>query len=214
MLTRLLLALTVLVPTIAACQEKDTRQAPPVAPDAKLEGGLRIATFAGGCFWCMEGPFEKLTGVVSVTSGFTDGAELNPTYSQVSSGTTGHTEAIQVVFDPQKITYAQLVDVFWHNIDPTVENRQFCDGGTQYRTGLYVHDAEQRAVAEASLVKVKAQIKDPVVTPIKPAATFYPAENYHQDFYKTHPEHYLSYRTGCGRDARLQAIWGAAAGAH
>ena len=139
MLTRTLLALTLLLPV--ACQAKDLTQAPPVPPDTKLAGGLQLATFAGGCFWCMEGPFEKLEGVVSVVSGFTDGPEPNPTYSQVSSGTTGHTEAIQVTFDPSKISYEKLVETFWHNIDPHTANRQFCDGGTQYRTGLFVHDA-------------------------------------------------------------------------
>ncbi|MEZ4468109.1 MAG: peptide-methionine (S)-S-oxide reductase MsrA [bacterium] len=209
MLTRALIALALVFPV--ACQAKDLTQAPPVPPDAKLEGGLQLATFAGGCFWCMEGPFEKLDGVIAVVSGFTDGPEPNPTYSQVSSGTTGHTEAIQVTFDPKKISYEKLVETFWHNIDPPVENRQFCDGGTQYRTGLFVHDAAQRVVAEASLAKVKAQLKAPIVTPIKAATTFYPAENYHQDFYKTNPDHYQRYRLGCGRDARLREIWGEAA---
>jgi peptide-methionine (S)-S-oxide reductase len=209
----LLITLAVLL-CAAACQAKDTSQAPPVTADTKLAAGHQLATFAGGCFWCMEGPFEKLEGVISVVSGYTDGPEVNPTYALVSSGDSGHTEAIQVVFDPQKISYEKLVEVFWRNIDPTVQNRQFCDVGTQYRTGLYVHDEAQKKIAEASLEKVKAKLSAPVLTPIKPAVTFYPAEAYHQDFYKTNKDHYERYRFGCGRDARLREIWGSTAGGH
>ncbi|MFN3201332.1 MAG: peptide-methionine (S)-S-oxide reductase MsrA [Bradymonadia bacterium] len=176
--------------------------------------GMEIATFAGGCFWCMEGPFDAIEGVQETLSGYTDGHKLNPTYKEVSAGYTGHTEAIRVIFDPKKVTYAQLVEIFWHNIDPTTENRQFCDAGTQYRTGIYYHSAEQKRIAEASKAKLVAAKTLPgaVVTPVKAANPFYAAEDYHQDFYKKNPTHYQRYRRGCGRDARLKELWGESAG--
>jgi peptide-methionine (S)-S-oxide reductase len=176
--------------------------------------GHAVATFAGGCFWCMEPPYEKLPGVDAVISGYTGGTKANPTYEEVSSGATGHAEAVQVVYDPKKITYEQLLDVFWHNVDPTVKDRQFCDGGTQYRTSIFFHDAAQRQAAEASKAALAKSrpFKQEIVTPIVMASTFYPAEDYHQDYYKKNPVRYQIYRSGCGRDARLKELWGDKAG--
>jgi peptide-methionine (S)-S-oxide reductase len=173
---------------------------------------LARATFAGGCFWCMEPPFEKLAGVVSVTSGYTGGQKPNPTYEEVSAGATGHAETVEVVYDPQKVSYAQLLDVFWHNVDPTQADGQFCDHGRQYRTAIFTHDEEQRRLAEESKKQLQARLPKPVVTEIVPASRFYPAEEYHQDFYKRNPVRYYSYRAGCGRDRRLKELWGEAAG--
>jgi peptide-methionine (S)-S-oxide reductase len=170
------------------------------------------ATFAGGCFWCMVEPFEKLPGVVSVTSGYTGGSRVNPTYEEVSSGTTGHAESIQVVYDSSKITYERLLDVFWHNVDPLTPNAQFCDHGRQYRTAIFFHDEAQRRAAEESKRRVEAELHKTVVTEITPASVFYRAEEYHQDYYKKDPVRYHQYRQGCGRDRRLQELWGAAAG--
>ncbi|MCP3960067.1 MAG: peptide-methionine (S)-S-oxide reductase MsrA [bacterium] len=177
------------------------------ATSAKTEG-LSKATFAGGCFWCMEPPFDKLDGVHSTTSGYTAGEQKNPTYRQVSAGVTGHTEAVQILFDPEKISYAELVDVFWRNIDPLAVDRQFCDGGTQYRTGIYYHDEEQQRLAEETRAEVAKRFDQPIATEIEAAAEFYPAEDYHQDYYKKNPVRYKMYRTGCGRDRRLQELWG------
>jgi peptide-methionine (S)-S-oxide reductase len=172
---------------------------------------LAKATFAGGCFWCMEPPFDKLDGVVSTTSGYTGGQTRNPTYEQVSSGRTGHAEAVEIVYDPRKITYAQLLDVFWRNIDPLTANAQFCDVGTQYRSGIFAHDATQRRLAEESRRAVEQRLRKPVVTEIAEAATFWPAEDYHQDYYRKNPVRYKLYRTYCGRDRRLEEVWGPAA---
>ncbi len=181
---------------------------------AAARAGMARATFAGGCFWCMEPPFEKLPGVVSVTSGYTGGPEKNPTYEQVSNHRTGHTEAVEIVFDPKVVTYQRLLEVFWHNIDPTTDDRQFCDVGRQYRTGIFVHDAEQRRLAEESkrAVEKSKAFAEPVLTPVENAGPFYVAEEYHQDFYKKSPVRYYSYRAGCGRDRRLKELWGDAAG--
>ena len=169
------------------------------------------ATFAGGCFWCMVHPFDQLPGVISVTSGYTGGTRQKPTYEEVSSGGTGHAESVDVVYDPSKITYQKLLDVFWHNIDPLARDYQFCDHGTQYRSAIFVHDEAQRKAAEASKAEVQKRFKQPVVTEITPASTFWPAEAYHQDYYKKNPLRYNFYRTSCGRDARLKQLWGAAA---
>jgi peptide-methionine (S)-S-oxide reductase len=171
---------------------------------------LARATFAGGCFWCMEPPFDKLDGVVSTTSGYTGGRTLNPTYEQVSAGTTGHTEAVEIVYDPRKITYSQLVEVFWRNIDPLTANAQFCDVGSQYRAAIFVHDETQRRLAEESKAAVARRLQKPVVTEIVTTSKFWPAEDYHQDYYKKNPIRYNVYRAGCGRDQRLEAIWGPA----
>jgi peptide-methionine (S)-S-oxide reductase len=172
------------------------------------------ATFAGGCFWCMEPPFTGLAGVVSVTSGYTGGQKKNPTYEEVSSGTTGHAESIQVIYDPAKISYARLLDVFWHNIDPLARDAQFCDHGTQYRSAIFYHDESQRKAAEDSKRALEQQPRfaGKVATQIVPASTFYPAEEYHQHFYRKNPARYHEYRAGCGRDRRLQELWGPGAG--
>lgn len=169
-----------------------------------------VATFAGGCFWCMEPPFDKLDGVLSTTSGYTGGQKINPTYKQVSAGTTGHLEAVQVVYDPARVSFEKLVDVFWHNIDPTTPDRQFCDRGQQYGSALFYHDAGQEKVARASLAALKKDkpFKADIVTPIRKAETFYPAEDYHQDYYKKNPIRYKFYRYSCGRDNRLDKLWG------
>jgi peptide-methionine (S)-S-oxide reductase len=170
------------------------------------------ATFAGGCFWCMEPPFDKLDGVVSTTSGYTGGHKANPTYAEVSAGTTGHAEAVEIVYDPRKVTYARLLEVFWRNVDPTTPDRQFCDVGSQYRAAIFFHDETQRRLAEESKQVVAQRLQQPVVTQVVPAVTFYVAEEYHQDFYKKNPIRYKFYRTGCGRDRRLEQLWGKAAG--
>ena len=175
---------------------------------------LEKATFAGGCFWCMVPPFEGLDGVVSVTSGYTGGQKKDPTYEEVSSGTTGHAESVQIVYDPAKIGYAKLLDVFWHNIDPTVKDRQFCDVGEQYRTAIFYHNEEQKKLAENSKKAVEGELGGVVYTQIVPASEFYKAEDYHQDYYKKNPVRYKFYRWNCGRDQRLQEIWGSKAGAH
>jgi peptide-methionine (S)-S-oxide reductase len=173
-----------------------------------------VATFAGGCFWCMEPPYDKIPGVISTTSGYMGGKKRYPTYEEVSAGFTGHTEVVQVAYDPSKVSYEQLLEVFWRNIDPTVKDKQFCDEGSQYRTAIFVHDDGQLKAAEASkaaLEKTKP-FKDPIVTPIQLAGEFWAAEDYHQDYYIKNPVRYSYYRTGCGRDARLKQLWGAAAG--
>ena len=172
--------------------------------------GLAKATFAGGCFWCMEPPFDKLDGVVSTTSGYIGGHMANPTYEQVSAGKTGHTEAVEIVYDPRKVTYAQLLDVFWRNIDPLTANAQFCDTGSQYRSGIFAHDETQRKLAEDSKGVVAARLRKPIVTEIVAASTFWPAEDYHQDYYKKNPIRYKYYRSSCGRDRRLEELWGPA----
>jgi peptide-methionine (S)-S-oxide reductase len=174
------------------------------------------AIFAGGCFWCEETAFEGVPGVISVTSGYTGGQKKNPTYEEVSSGGTGHAESVEVVYDPSKISYQKLLEIFWHNVDPFQANGQFCDLGNQYRSAIFYRDDAQRAAAEASKRKLEEEprFRGKIVTQIVPASTFYPAEDYHQDFYKKNPVRYHSYRAGCGRDARLKAIWGEAAGGH
>jgi peptide-methionine (S)-S-oxide reductase len=176
--------------------------------------GQAIATFAGGCFWCMEPPFEALPGVVSVTAGYTGGQKKDPTYEEVSAGSTGHAEAVEIVYDPEKVGFDALLDVFWHNIDPTLADRQFCDVGSQYRSAIFVHDPAQRNLAERSLAEVQKKLGVPVKTQIVDAGRFYRAEEYHQDYYKKNPVRYRYYRWGCGRDARLQEIWGKDAPAH
>ena len=177
-------------------------------------GGLQKATFAGGCFWCMEHPFDEIPGVVSVTSGYTGGHKKNPTYEEVSAGGTGHAESVQILFDPAKVGYEKLLEVFWHNIDPTVKDRQFCDAGHQYRSAIFYHTEEQRRLAllsKESLEKNKP-FSGPIVTEIVVAEEFYPAEEYHQHYYRKNPIRYRFYRTTCGRDARLKELWGKDAG--
>lgn len=173
------------------------------------------AIFAGGCFWCMEHPFDELEGVVSTTSGYTGGAQVDPTYNQVSAGGTGHVEAVQVIYDPAIVTYDTLLQTFWHNIDPVDDRGQFCDKGSQYRAKIFVDGDEQRQLAEASRQALSAEPQfqaTPIVTTIETAQPFYPAEDYHQNYYLTHPVRYNFYRTSCGRDRRLAEVWGEAAG--
>jgi peptide-methionine (S)-S-oxide reductase len=168
------------------------------------------ATFAGGCFWCMEPPFDKLDGVVSTTSGYIGGTKANPTYREVSDGVTGHAEAVEIVYDPAKISYEKLLAVFWHNIDPTVKDRQFCDNGSQYRSAIFYHDEQQKKAAQtakAALMKSRP-FKGDIVTEVTAASTFYPAEDYHQDYYVKNPVKYKFYRFNCGRDSRLKELWG------
>ena len=169
------------------------------------------AIFAGGCFWCMEGPFDKLPGVISVTSGYTGGPVRNPSYEQVSGGGTGHRESVEIIFDPTKITYAKLLDVFWHNVDPLDNGGQFCDKGPQYRSGIFYRDETQRKLAEESKAAVEKKLGR-VATDILPASNFWAAEAYHQHYYKRNPVRYHFYRFNCGRDQRLKQIWGDAAG--
>jgi peptide-methionine (S)-S-oxide reductase len=167
-----------------------------------------IATFAGGCFWCVESDFDKVDGVISTTSGYTGGHTANPSYEQMSHGGTGHAEAVEIAYDPAKVSYKKLLDVFWHNIDPLAKDRQFCDHGDQYRSAIFYHDEEQRALAEASKAAVAKRFEQPVATQIVPAGAFYKAEEYHQDYYKKNPIRYKFYRFNCGRDARLEELWG------
>jgi peptide-methionine (S)-S-oxide reductase len=171
---------------------------------------LATATFAGGCFWCMEPPYDELEGVISTTSGYTGGQKKGPTYEEVSSGRTGHAEAVEIVYDPDKITYAELLRIFWRNIDPTTPDRQFCDKGNQYRSAVFYHNDEQKHLAEESrrTIERTKSFQDPIVTEIVQAGTFYPAEEYHQDFYQKNPVRFKLYKFACGRDQRLKELWG------
>jgi peptide-methionine (S)-S-oxide reductase len=169
-----------------------------------------VATFAGGCFWCMEPVFDALDGVLSTTSGYTGGSLRDPSYEEVSRGVTGHTEAIQIRWDPSRVRYEQLLEVYWRNIDPTVENRQFCDRGSQYRTAIFYHDEAQRSAAERSKAELERSgtLAVAIATEIVPAGPFYAAEDYHQDYYLKNPLRYQRYHDACGRDERLQELWG------
>jgi len=168
-----------------------------------------LATFAGGCFWCVESDFDKVPGVISTTSGYTGGKLDNPTYSQVSAGGTGHAEAVEIAYDPAKVSYQKLLDVFWRNHDPLAKDRQFCDRGDQYRPAIFYHDDEQRKLAEASKKAVQEKLAPRVVqTEIVKAGKFYKAEDYHQDYYEKNPVRYKFYRFNCGRDQRLEELWG------
>ena len=211
----LLLAASVLALSLACGPARgngETAEAPATA--AANGEDLERATFAGGCFWCMEAPFDELDGVASTTSGYTGGQVDDPSYEQVSAGGTGHAEAVQVLYDPAKVSYEELLRVFWRNVDPTDAGGQFCDRGNQYRTGIFVRSDDQRRLAEASKREVEARLEQPIVTPIETAGAFYPAEEYHQDFYDKNPIRYNVYRTGCGRDRRLEALWGDEANGH
>jgi peptide-methionine (S)-S-oxide reductase len=174
---------------------------------ATTSRGLQKATLAAGCFWCVEADFDKVKGVVETISGYTGGRVRNPTYEQVSSGGTGHTEAVEILFDPRVVTYEQLLDHYWRNVDPFAANRQFCDVGAQYRPEIFVHDPAQRAAAESSKQRIQQRFQQPIVVKITDAGPFYRAEAYHQDYYKTHSVQYRYYRWRCGRDARLEDIW-------
>jgi peptide-methionine (S)-S-oxide reductase len=181
-----------------------------LAASTALAQTTEEATFAAGCFWCSEEAFEKVPGVVGVVSGYTGGSKQNPTYKEVSAGSTGHTEAVQVQYDPSKVSYETLLATFWINHDPTVKDRQFCDVGSQYRPSIFTHSAEQKRLAEASRAywEKNKPFKEPIVTPIEAAGQFWPAEDYHQDFYKKSPVRYKVYTSGCGRYTRLDQLWG------
>lgn len=182
-----------------------------LAPHTMAQQPARVETaiFAGGCFWCVEADFEKLPGVVDAESGYTGGQVKNPTYEQVSHGGTGHVESVLLRYDPAKVSYAQLLDYFWHHIDPTVKDRQFCDGGNQYRSAIFYQNESQRLAAEASKAELEKSGRfAQIYTEILPASTFYPAEEYHQDYYKKNPLRYSFYRSRCGRDARVAEVWG------
>ena len=174
------------------------------------EDGHAVATFAGGCFWCMEPPYDKLDGVLATTSGYVGGDKVDPTYQEVSAGGTGHAEAVQVTYDPSRVSYETLLDVFWRNVDPLDAGGQFCDRGDQYRTAIFVHDEEQRQLAEKSkqALEDSGRFEQPIVTEIVAAGPFYPAEDYHQDYYEKNPLRYKFYRWNCGRDQRLAEVWG------
>jgi peptide-methionine (S)-S-oxide reductase len=184
--------------------------ATPFASATDPAPGTAVATFAGGCFWCMEPPFDKLDGVLSTTSGYTGGSKENPAYKEVSRGGTGHTEAVQVIYDPKRVSYERLLEVYWHNIDPTSAEGQFCDRGNQYRSEIFYHDEEQKRLAGRSKAALEETrpFKEPVVTKITAASVFWPAEDYHQDYYQKNPVRYKFYRYGCGRDERLEELWG------
>jgi peptide-methionine (S)-S-oxide reductase len=172
--------------------------------------GLAVATFAAGCFWCVEPPYDKTEGVVSTTSGYTGGKLAGATYRQVGAGNTGHTEGVRVVYDPKKVSYDKLLEIFWKNVDPLDAGGQFCDRGSPYRPAIFVHDEEQKRIAEASKAALAAsgRFKQPIVVPVEPAREFWVAEDYHQDYYQRNPTKYAYYRWGCGRDARLEQLWG------
>ena len=206
-------AAAVLAVSLAACKaegnSKSVGNTKPGANQATSES-TKIATFAGGCFWCMEPPFDKVDGVISTISGYTGGRTENPTYEEVSSGTTGHAESVQITYDPSRVSYEKLLEVYWHNIDPLVRDRQFCDVGEQYRSAIFYHDEEQKRLAEASKEELEksGRFKEPIATQIVAATAFYPAEEYHQDYYKKNPIRYKFYRYNCGRDQRLMELWG------
>jgi peptide-methionine (S)-S-oxide reductase len=201
MKTLLIAAFAAAACSVAGAQTQPTGAAP---------AGLAKATFAGGCFWCVESDFDKVPGVVSTTSGYIGGRVANPTYEQVAAKGTGHAEAVEIVFDPKRVSYAQLVDYFWRTIDPTTKDRQFCDAGSPYRTAIFVHDAAQLAAANASRAALEKSkpFKEPIVTEVVMAGPFYAAEDYHQDYYQKNPLRYKYYRNGCGRDARITQLWG------
>ncbi|MDQ6733388.1 MAG: peptide-methionine (S)-S-oxide reductase MsrA [Nitrospirota bacterium] len=181
-----------------------------LADSAPNSGRLETATFAGGCFWCLEEALDKVDGVVSTTSGYTGGQKTIPTYEEVSAGGTGHAESVQVMYDPQKVNYTKLLDTFWHNIDPTTPDQQFCDKGHQYRSAIFYHDDTQKRLAEESKQRMDKSkpFTEPIVTEIVPATAFYPAEEYHQNFYQKNPIRYKFYKYNCGRAQRLETLWG------
>ncbi len=193
-----------------ATPERDTSYAELQQP----QEGQEVATFAGGCFWCMEPPFDHLDGVLATTSGYAGGEMERPSYRQVSSGRTRHLEAVQVLYDPERVSYETLLDVFWRNVDPFDVGGQFCDRGYQYTTAIFTHGDPQREAAEASKQEVAERFDKPIATEVRPAGEFYPAELYHQDFYEKEPLRYKTYRSGCGRDRTLEDIWGDEAGGH
>ena len=203
-------AVAAVVTLAVAASVAFSQNAPLPAQSSAQTAGTAKATFAGGCFWCVEADFDKVPGVISTTSGYIGGTVANPSYEQVSAKTTGHAEAVEIVFDPAKVSYEQLLEKFWRTIDPTTKDRQFCDAGSPYRTAVFTHGAQQAAAAQASKAALEKNkpFKAPVVTTIEAAGSFYPAEGYHQDYYKKNPVRYNYYRSSCGRDARLKELWG------
>jgi peptide-methionine (S)-S-oxide reductase len=179
-----------------------------IAPAPTVEAGFQMATFAAGCFWSVEAAFDKVPGVVSTTTGYTGGHVSNPTYEQVVRGSTGHAEAVEVVFNPEVVTYDQLLDHFWRNVDPFVAHRQFCDTGDHYRPEIFVHSDAQRSAAESSRKRVQTRFNQSIPVKVTSASAFYPAEAYHQDYHNAYPMQYEFYRRSCGREARLRQIWG------
>lgn len=183
--------------------------AAPIAADETKKTAVAVATFAGGCFWCVESDFDHVPGVTKTISGYTGGIIKNPTYRQVTAGNSGHIEAVQIYFDPSKTSYEKLLDVFWRSIDATDSGGQFCDRGASYATAIFANSPEQKRIAEASRAKLKKSgVLERVVTPVLTAGTFYPAEGYHQDYYTKNPLRYKFYRLSCGRDARVKELWG------
>jgi peptide-methionine (S)-S-oxide reductase len=172
------------------------------------EKRLEMAIFAGGCFWCVEADFDKVPGVLKTISGYTGGKTKNPDYQQVTAGGTGHREAVEITYDPAKVTYEALLEVFWRSVDPTDDGGQFCDRGESYETAIFANSLEQKRLAEVSKQQVSGILNEPIVTPIEVAGTFYPAEEYHQDYYLKNPLRYKFYRFNCGRDARIKEVWG------
>ncbi len=199
-----------LIPLLALFWVLGGGQGAAVQAQESTQPATAIATFAGGCFWCMEPPYDKLTGVLGTVSGYMGGHEANPTYESVSAGRSGHAEVVQVTYDPSLISYRALVDVFWRNIDPLAKDRQFCDGGSQYRSAIFYHDAEQERIARSAKAALEQDetFAGEIVTEISAASTFYPAEEYHQDYYMKNPVRYKVYRYSCGRDRRLEELWG------
>lgn len=205
-------AVLALVASVASVAQTPPAAAGATAPAVKTEKAI----FAGGCFWCVESDFDKVPGVIATVSGYTGGTVANPSYEQVSGKHTGHAEAVEITYDPGKVSYPQLLDVYWHSIDPTTVDRQFCDVGSPYRTAIFAVGSEQEAQAKASLEALKKSkpFSEPIVTSIETAGPFYAAETYHQDYYRKNPVRYNYYRASCGRDARLKQLWGAKAAAH
>ncbi len=209
MRARFAIAAFLTVAVAAGAAFAQLKQDKPTAPSMR-PATTATATFAGGCFWCVESDFDKVDGVISTISGYIGGKTANPTYDSVSAGNSGHAEAVQIVYDPSKVSYAKLVEFFWRTIDPTTKDRQFCDAGSPYRSAIFTHDDQQRAAAEASKKALSANkpFREPIVTEIVNATTFTPAEEYHQDYYKKNPVRYKFYRLNCGREARLKQLWG------
>jgi|GEM_PF-217269 len=191
-----------------------SESAAPAAPEAETTAPaagpaeVAVAVFGGGCFWCMEKPYDQTPGVLSTTSGYTGGSGQSPTYEQVSSGRSGHVEVVEVRYDPSRVNYAQLLNIFWRNVDPLAVNRQFCDGGPQYRSVIFAADEAQRALAVASVAELQKSFSQPIATEVLSLEMFWPAEDYHQDYYQKNPIRYSYYRSRCGRDARLEELWG------
>lgn len=211
----LVLALPAVVLATVAAGCGTSEPLPPAGPSVGMALDPALAdtvVFAGGCFWCMEKPFEELDGVASVISGFSGGTVANPTYDEVSRKTTGHYEVVEVIYNPQVVPFDTLLQVYWHNVDPFDDGGQFCDRGSPYRPAIFVRTSAERAAASATVAQVQEKFGLPVLVPVLDAAPFYAAEDYHQDFYRTNPAHYQRYRTGCRRDARLDQLWGDAAG--